>query len=161
MAFMVTPESAAASHDEAAAHVTPRLLYTVKQLELAVRAAITQIVEPHDLTVTQYTALSVLARPRPQTVSDLARHSFVRAQSMSEVIGSLEERKLVRRRRYPQDRKRIYIELTAKGAKLLASLEDDMNGLEDAVFGGLTTSQRGRMSQWLGDARSRAEHLHT
>jgi DNA-binding MarR family transcriptional regulator len=58
------------------------LLYVIKQLELAVRADLDELVRPTSLTVSQYTALTVLERHPDMTSAQLARYSFVTSQSM-------------------------------------------------------------------------------
>ena len=45
----------------------PLLIYMLKQVELAVRARLDEIVRPAGLTALQYTALSVLERHRDRT----------------------------------------------------------------------------------------------
>jgi hypothetical protein len=59
----------------------PLLLYVVKQLELATRARLDQVLKGSGVTALQYTALSVLERRPTMSSADLARASFVRAQS--------------------------------------------------------------------------------
>ncbi|HWU60253.1 MAG TPA: helix-turn-helix domain-containing protein, partial [Microbacteriaceae bacterium] len=73
------------------------LLYLVKQVELAIRARLETATREVGLTVTQYTALTVLERRPGLTSAQLAKNSFVRAQSMSTVTAELEERGLVSR----------------------------------------------------------------
>jgi hypothetical protein len=51
----------------------PTLLYVMKQLELAVRSRLDDIVRPAGLTALQYTALTVLERRPDLTSSQLAR----------------------------------------------------------------------------------------
>ena len=62
------------------------LLYLIKQVELAVRQALDDVVAKADLTTLQYTALTVLERHPGITSAELARNSFVRAQSMAEMV---------------------------------------------------------------------------
>jgi hypothetical protein len=55
----------------------PTLLYVMKQLELAVRSRLDDIVRPAGLTALQYTALTVLERRPDLTSSKLARRSLL------------------------------------------------------------------------------------
>ena len=64
---------------------SPLLIYMIKQVELAVRARLDEIVRPAGLTALQYTALSVLERHTDMSSAQLARSSFVTAQSMAAV----------------------------------------------------------------------------
>ena len=132
----------------------PSLLYTVKQLEMAVRARLDEVLRPHRVTVTQYTAMTVLATStRPLTSSDLARRAFVRAQSMAEMVATLEERGLLTRRRPPDDRKRLILELTPAGRELLDACAPDVAALEREVFHGMDEKAREELTGWLQQAR--------
>ena len=68
----------------------PPLLLLVKQVELAIRARLDEIVRPAGLTALQYTALTVLERHADMSAAQLARASFVTSQSISEIITALE-----------------------------------------------------------------------
>src|SRR6202012_1479044 len=85
----------------APADSAPLTLYLLKRVELAVRARIDEIVRPAGLTTNQYTALTVLERHDDMSSAQLARHSFVTAQSMADMITTLEARGLIER---PPDR---------------------------------------------------------
>src|SRR5579875_792096 len=84
----------------------PMLPYLIKQVELAVRSRLDDIFRPAGLTALQYTALTVLERRSDLSTAQLARNSFVTAQSMADMIVALESRGLIERRRDPADRRR-------------------------------------------------------
>src|ERR1700740_2002155 len=86
---------------------SPLLIYMLKQVELAVRARLDEIVRPAGLTALQYTALSVLERHTDMSSAQLARWSFVTAQSMADMITALEGRALIERHRDGTDRRRL------------------------------------------------------
>src|ERR1700679_2967866 len=90
----------------------PMLIYLMKQVELATRARLDEIVRPAGLTALQYTALSVLERHTDMSSAQLARSSFVTAQSMADMITALEDRKLIERHRDRTDRRRLVVALT-------------------------------------------------
>ena len=73
----------------------PSLLYAVKQVELAVRAHLDELLRPSGITALQYTALTVLARRAGLTSAELARNAFVTPQSMGDLVTALERRQLV------------------------------------------------------------------
>ena len=64
----------------------PRLSYVIGRVERVLRRRITAAVEPSGLTLPAYTALSVLRVQDGLSNAQLARHSFVTPQSMSEVL---------------------------------------------------------------------------
>ena len=116
----------------------PMLLYLVKQVELAIRAHLDDIVRPAGLTALQYTALTVLERHDNMSSAQLARHSFVTAQSMADMIAALEARGLIERHRDSADRRRLVVALTAGGRALLDRYRDEVRALEDGMLAGLS-----------------------
>src|SRR5919201_2045849 len=93
----------------------PMLLYLVKQLELAIRSHLDDMFRPIGLTALQYTALTVLEHHPERSSAQLARESFVTAQSMADMITALERRGLIERHRATGDSRSIVIALTAAG----------------------------------------------
>src|SRR3978361_986941 len=91
----------------------------MKQVELAVRARLDELVRPAGLTALQYTAVTVLERHPDLTSAHLARNSFVTAQSMAGMVTTLRSRGLIDRRRDPVDRRRLVLSLTDSGKALL------------------------------------------
>ncbi len=108
----------------------PTLLYLMKQVELAVRARLDELVRPAGLTALQYTALTVLERHPDLTSAHLARNSFVTAQSMADMIATLRSRGLIDRHQDPADRRRLVLALTDEGRALLARYRPAVRDLE-------------------------------
>src|SRR3984885_7615628 len=123
----------------------PLLLYLLKRVELAVRARLDEIVRPAGLTAAQYTALTVLERHDDMSSAQLARHSFVTAQSMADMITALEGRALIERHRDRADRRRLVVSLTAEGRVLLDRYRDEVAALEGDMIAGLSGQQTGEL----------------
>ncbi len=131
----------------------PTLLYVVKQVELAVRARLEEILAPVGLTVLQYTALTVLERHPDLTSAQLARNSFVTAQTMTDMVVSLCERGLVVRHRDPADRRRLVLALTAQGRTLLKVYRRKVADLEAEMVAPLTARQAAQLRASLSACR--------
>lgn len=119
----------------------PMLLYLIKQVELAVRSHLDDLLRPAGLTALQYTALTVLERHRDLSAAQLARNSFVTAQSMADMITALEGRGLIERHRDQADRRRLVVALTAAGRGLLDRYRDPVRALEAAMIAGLSDTE--------------------
>ncbi|OLE22171.1 MAG: MarR family transcriptional regulator [Catenulispora sp. 13_1_20CM_3_70_7] len=117
------------------------MLYVIKQLELAIRAHLDDILRPEGMTALQYTALTVLERHPDLTSAQLARNSFVTNQSMADMITVLEARGLIERHRDPSDRRRLVIALTAAGRRLLRKYRDKVAAIETLMLSGLDGGQ--------------------
>ncbi|MFJ4199879.1 MarR family winged helix-turn-helix transcriptional regulator [Streptomyces sviceus] len=127
----------------------PSLLYMVKQVELVVRSHLDELVRPSGITALQYTALTVLERHDGLSAAQLARDSFVTAQSIADLVRSLETRGLVRRERNPRNRRELLILLTKEGRALLAQHAGPVRELEERMVRDLTAHQTEQFRQAL------------
>ncbi|MEU6668477.1 MarR family transcriptional regulator [Streptomyces sp. NPDC046727] len=119
----------------------PSLLYLVKRAELVVRARLDEVLKPSGMTALQYTALTVLERRDGLTAAQLARDSFVTAQSMADMVRTLESRGYVTRRPNPANRRELLIALTDRGHQLLADYAQPVREVERRMTDGLTADQ--------------------
>lgn len=119
----------------------PLMLYLIKQVELAARSQLDDIVRPAGLTALQYTALTVLERQERMTSAQLARNSFVTAQSMADMISILEKNGLIERNRDPSDHRRLLVALTRNGRTLLDRYRDKVAALEASMLAGLSPAE--------------------
>ncbi|GAA3458113.1 MarR family winged helix-turn-helix transcriptional regulator [Saccharothrix longispora] len=134
--------------------VEPSLLYAVKQVELAVRANLDEVLRPHGLTTSTYTALTVLERREGMTTADLARNSFVTPQAMADIITALESRGLISRRPDPDHGRRRLIDLTAPGRAALAEVAPAVAALEERMVAGLDGPARRSLRDSLNSCRA-------
>ena len=129
------------------------VLYLIKQVELAIRAQIDEVVGVHGLTALQYTSLTVLARHPGITSTQLARNSFVRIQTMAQHLASLEERNLIRRVRDPQMKRQVLVFLSEHGAKILGELADPRADIEHRAPADLSAADAKRLREQLSSIR--------
>ncbi|WIM94108.1 MarR family transcriptional regulator [Actinoplanes oblitus] len=130
----------------------PSLLYLVKQLELAVRARLDELVRGHGITALQYTALTVLERHDGLSAAQLARDSFVTAQSIADMVRALETRSLIRRERNPANRRELLLHLTDEGRALLTAVATPVRDLESRMTADLTETQTAEFRKSLTTA---------
>ncbi len=131
----------------------PTLLYVIKQVELAVRAQLEDIFRPIGMTALQYTALTVLERHPDLSSAQLARNSFVTAQTMADMVRALEQRRLIERHRDAADRRRLVLALTSDGRRLLGRYRGRVAALEERMLHGLTAEQAAELRHGLGVCR--------
>lgn len=120
----------------------PLVLYLVKQLELVIRSVMDERLRPHGVTTLQYTALSVLAQRDDLSSAQLARRSFVRPQTMHQMVQALSERGLVQRRADPNNRRVLLVGLSERGWALLRECEPLVADIEDRMLAGMPDEQR-------------------
>ncbi|MFB7493646.1 MarR family winged helix-turn-helix transcriptional regulator [Streptomyces sp. NPDC056161] len=130
----------------------PSLLYLVKRVELVVRARLDELLKPSGVTALQYTALTVLERHDGLTAAQLARDSFVTAQSMADMVRTLETRGYVVRRPNPVNRRELLIALTDLGHRLLTEYAQPVRDLERHMTDGLTADRTAQLRAALDHA---------
>ncbi|MBH5143468.1 MarR family winged helix-turn-helix transcriptional regulator [Rhodococcus erythropolis] len=132
----------------------PTLLYAIKQVELAIRARMDAILRPLGLTALQYTALTVLRRRGGLSSAELARNSFVTAQTMGEMLAALERRGLVARQVDPDNRRRMFTYLTDEAHQLLTEYDTEICALEEQMVRELNVRQREAFRGYLSRCRT-------
>ncbi|MEU4050602.1 MarR family transcriptional regulator [Streptomyces olivaceus] len=137
---------------EAADDAGPSLLYLLKRTELVVRARLEELLKPAGVTALQYTALTVLERHDGISAAQLARDSFVTAQSMADMVRALESRGLVRREPNPGNRREKVILLADAGRRLLADHAEPARLLERRMVADLAAADVERFREALKSA---------
>jgi DNA-binding MarR family transcriptional regulator len=136
------PEPAAPAAEIIEDGADPTLLYLVGRIDRVVRRAIGAVLKAQGLSVNQYTTLSVLERRSGLSNAQLARRALVSPQSMNEVLLTLEDRGLVRRRAHPDHGRILQARLTAKGRSLLARCDAEVHEVEARMVSGLADEDR-------------------
>lgn len=127
----------------------PRVSYVIGRLDRVLRRRIAEVLEPHGLTVSQYTALSVM-RSRPGlSNAQLARRVLITPQSMNEVLGQLVEQKLIQRRPDPAHGRAIRTDLTPRGERVLHACDTEVDALEQDLLAGMHVSEVEQMHELL------------
>ena len=134
--------------------VPPSLLYVVKQVELAVRSHLDELLRPAGVTALQYTALTVLERHDGLSAAQLARNSFVTQQSMGDLVVALEQRALISRTQDPANRRRWLISLTPDGRALLRTYRKPVRTLEEQMVAALDATERAALRESLNRCRA-------
>ena len=132
---------AAETDERQAASTHTSLLYAVKRVEQVVRSRLDDLLKPSGITALQYTALTVLERHDGLPAAQLARNSFVTAQSMADMVRILEGRALIIRERNPRSRRELLIRLTDAGRQLLDDHAESVAALEDRMTGNFSPRQ--------------------
>lgn len=135
-------QSGAADGAGAAIPRPPLTLYLVKRLELVIRALLDDVLRPLGLTTLQYTALTVLQNRGALSSAQLARRSFLRPQTMHEMVLTLEKRGLITRGPDVNNKRVLLASLTEAGSELLAECAPAVLELEDELLADLSPGQR-------------------
>jgi DNA-binding MarR family transcriptional regulator len=88
----------------------------------------------------------------PLSNAQLARRAYMTPQAMSEVIDALERNDLIRRSPDPNHGRLLPATLTAKGRRVLARCERQVDEMEDLMLADLSERQRRALRNALKSA---------
>lgn len=128
-------------------------VYAVKQLEMGLRPRFIEACARGGMTTAQYTVLTVLKHRPGITSSELARRTFVKAQSMAATIEPLLERSLVRREQDSTHGRRMLLSLTPAGEQRIVELSPPIDELETLLLADLDEEERHRFADYLRRCR--------
>lgn len=120
----------------------PRFSYAVGNLDRSLRRSLVAILRPFQLTVAEYTALSLISRRDGYSNAELARRSFVSPQAMHEMVSSLEKRGLLERPSSESHRSMRHIHLTDQGRGLLDQCNVAVDEMEEVMLAGVSSTER-------------------
>lgn len=111
--------------------------HLIKNVENLLRNAIDADLGRLGLSLSQYSALSVLEVKKTMTNAEIARESHVTPQTMNKIMLALMKSKLVRKNSLEDNKLKIYYELTAKAEKLLCDAHAAVNKVEMRAIRGI------------------------
>jgi DNA-binding MarR family transcriptional regulator len=128
---------------------TPSVVYVIGRVNQGVRRELGKLLEDVQLTVAEYTTLSVL-RARPGlSNAQLARRAFMAPQSMNEMVALLERRGLMRRKVDPGHARILRTELTPRGRRTLDTVEPAVAHMQQQMLAGLDPADRDALMRGL------------
>jgi DNA-binding MarR family transcriptional regulator len=95
-----------------------------------------------DLKFTQLKVLAAIKDDRPYTMKELAENSMIKLPNMTPIVDALIKDKIVKRQRSTVDRRKIYIQLTAKGKQLREQFLANRRSLATSIFSKLTKERK-------------------
>ena len=108
---------------------------------------------PWDITPAYLRALRTLARHQTMRLSELSDHLQIAPRTATEVVDALQARDLVRRRADPADRRAILVEVTERGAGMLAEIRATRGTEAGRIFGRLGPADRAELARILSKLR--------
>ncbi|WP_213306528.1 MarR family winged helix-turn-helix transcriptional regulator [Paraburkholderia sacchari] len=115
----------------------PRLTYLIANLDRILRRELTAALAPLGLTLSQFTALSVLEARGEASNAQLAERSFITPQSANEVISVMVSRNWIGREPDPNHGRIVVLRLTDEGRDVLRQGMKAVKVVEDRMLGGV------------------------
>jgi len=123
--------------------------YLLKRVQHSLRLAMDEKLREYELSTPQYAALWALGREPGLSGAELARRCFVRPQTMSEILATLEGRKLVERKPHPVHRRVVEVRLTDAALDLLGPCEEAVRVIDERMLQGLNAQGRQTLFEGL------------
>jgi DNA-binding MarR family transcriptional regulator len=118
--------------------------------ESVVVSALSENFKRHGITPAGFNVLMILqGSDEPLCPNEIGERRLVTRGTVTGVLDSLEQRGLVVRRRHPEDRRMLLIELTAKGRRLLDELLPEHRAAERRVLGALSDREVATLAKLL------------
>ena len=113
-----------------------------------------RLLREYGLTSSQYNLLRILrGEGRPLPSLEIAERMVQVVPAITGLIDRLEKQELVKRRRCEEDRRVVYVELTAKATRLLGKIDEPDLALHQQLIGHLTRKELKELSRLLAKAR--------
>ena len=114
------------------------------------------LVGTEGLTTQQYNVLRILRGARgPLPTMEISERMIEPSPGITRLICTLESAGYVKREQWPGDRRQVLCQITPAGLRILDSLEERMDALDDATTGTLTPEQVESLLEILSEIRAR------
>lgn len=108
----------------------------------------------YDLTSSQYNVLRILrGEGKPMPCQEISDRMIQVVPAMTGLLDRLESQELVKRERCTEDRRVIYIEITAKALSKLQQMDEPVMELHRQLMGHFTQAELKELSRLLEKAR--------
>jgi len=136
----------------AAAEATVALLKTAD----IVRRRVSEVIEPHGITLQQYNVLRILrgAGEGGLPTLEIAQRLIEQTPGVTRLLDRLEAKGLVRRERSPSDRRQVLCTATGEGLALLARLDAAVRRADRSAVGPLPAADVARLLEILAAVRN-------
>jgi MarR family 2-MHQ and catechol resistance regulon transcriptional repressor len=109
----------------------------------------------HGVTASQYNILRILrGNDRPLPCLEIASQMIQAVPAITRLIDQLDQSGLITRERSADDRRVVYVEITAKGRKVVKELDGPVEKLHDELLSTLTVAEAKELSRLLEKVRS-------
>lgn len=143
--------AASAAPEAEAARNAPwlRMGYLIGRLDRVVRQLIESCIREIDVTVPQYTAMSVIHVQGGLSNAELARRSLITPQSANELVKILESRGWIERSPHPANARVVVLKLTQDGLSTLRQCDRLTKAMERDLLAGMDQGAQTQLKQQL------------
>lgn len=118
----------------------PKLSYTIARLDRVVSNYLTEQLKFHNITLPQFTALSVLASKSNLSNAKLAERSFIKPQSANKILQDLFNNGWIEKKSDPTHGRRILLTVSQSGFVKLTECNHVVEDLTHKMLHGIDTN---------------------
>lgn len=124
-----------------------------------VRRHLTAVIEPHGITLQQFNVLRILrgTHPAPLPTLEIANRLIERTPGVTRLLDRLEEKGLVRRDRWREDRRLVHCSITPAGLALLEALDESADRADEAPMRELDAGEVSTLVRLLERVRAQVD----
>ncbi|HEX7063764.1 MAG TPA: MarR family transcriptional regulator [Bacillales bacterium] len=126
-----------------------KLFVVLARANRAVTDRIKEDIKSHGLNPTEFGVLELLFHKGDQPIQQIGEKILLSSGSMTYVIDKLEEKKFLRRKPCPNDRRITYAAITAKGNELMEEIFPKHREAVRSMFSGLNPGEQETMIELL------------
>lgn len=123
--------------------------YLIKRVQQSLRRRCDSALKPTGLSMAQYSVLRALAAHPEASAAELARLCFVTRQSLQDVLNTLRADGHVEPSSAPVRGRARSLQLTPRGARLLAGGDSAVHRVESVMVRGMPVATRNRLAELL------------
>lgn len=130
------------------------IIFTANWLETKLH----EILKDYKITTSQYNVLRILRgqKGNPMNAFAIQERMIYRNSNVTRIIEKLVEKGLVTKNTCVENRRKVEVSLTEKGAELLTNTDDAIRGYENAADTFISESEAGNFANVLDQIRSEA-----
>ena len=118
-------------------HQLPTLSYMIARVDRIIQKLLSERLKALDITLPQFTALSVLAAKGSLSNAKLAERSFIKPQSTNKILQDLLNQGWISKTSDPSHGRRILIDVTPQGFEKLQACRELVKDLEQTMLNGI------------------------
>jgi MarR family 2-MHQ and catechol resistance regulon transcriptional repressor len=114
-----------------------------------------KLLRKYGVTASQYNILRILrGNDRPLPCLEIASQMIQAVPAITRLIDQLDQAGLITRERSADDRRVVFVEITAKGRKVVKELDGPVEKLHDDLLSALTIAETKELSRLLEKVRA-------
>lgn len=147
------------NHELEDSKISLKLFVVLNRALQSIQKKVVKDIKRYGLNLTEFAVLELLYNKGEQPIQKIGKKVLLASSSITYVVDRLEEKKFIKRRACPNDRRVIYAHLTDEGKELMEKTFPEHEEAISKIFGGLTIEEKKVLIHQLKKLGTYAENL--